>query len=195
MKGGETMANKDRFMELLRRVDRDTEPLIQWLETTDFFTAPASTRFHECYKGGLLEHSLRVYQNLWDLAQHYNLHLFPGMADAIIITALLHDVCKIGCYKTEMRWRKDDQNRWESYPTYKFEEDFAFGGHGSKSVYLISNFLKLTPDEAVAINCHMGVENGKWEVNEAFRKCPLAFLLHTADMMSTIDYFIEKKGN
>lgn len=193
MKGGESMTNKERFLAVLRGNvhSRDVEPLIGWLEQTDFFIAPASTRFHECYEGGLVEHSINVYENLVDLCYTYDIKNL----ESITIVALLHDVCKANCYKTEMRWRKDEHNRWEQYPTYKFEEDFAYGGHGSKSVYLISNFLKLAPDEAVAINCHMGVENGKWEVNEAFRKCPLAFLLHTADMMSTIDYFNSKKGN
>jgi hypothetical protein len=101
----------------------------------------------------------------------------------VAIVALFHDICKVGCYKTQMRWRKDQHNRWEQYPTYKFEEDFPYGGHGSKSVYLVQNFMKLNPEEAVAINCHMG----QWEStaygkpSEAYRNNHLAWLLHVAD--------------
>ena len=165
--------------------------LIDWLLKTDFFTAPASTRFHDCFEGGLAFHSLNVYSNLKKLVDFYKV---PASEESITMVSLFHDICKVGCYKTEMRWRKDKNNQWEQYATYKFEEGYAFGGHGSKSVYLIQNFMTLTPDEATAINCHMGVENGKWEINEAFRRNPLAFLLHTADMMSTIEFFT-KGGN
>lgn len=183
------MDNKERFLDLLRSVkSRRLEELIDWLEYTDFFKAPASTRYHECYEGGLLEHSLNVYDKLRDLSLHYGLD-DAKTQESVIIVGLLHDLCKVNCYKTEMRWRKDSQNRWEQYPTYKFDEDFSFGGHGSKSVFLIQNFINLSPDEATAINCHMGVTNNDYSIFEAFRKCPLAFLLHTADMMSTIDYF------
>lgn len=157
--------------------------LMEWLATTDFYVAPASTKYHECFEGGLVLHSLNVYSQFKKLCKFYNLEATP---ESIAIASLFHDVCKVGCYKTEMRWRKDSNNQWEQYPTYKFEEDYAFGGHGSKSVYLIQNFITLTPEEATAINCHMGVENGKWEVLEAFRRSPFAFLLHTADMISTI---------
>lgn len=176
--------NKQMYEEILHKVHREgIGDLWNWLIYTDFFSAPASTRFHECYEGGLAEHSYNVYNNLLKLNECYG-----GVADheSIIIVALFHDLCKVDTYKTEMRWRKDKNDKWEQYPTYKFDEDFKFGGHGSKSVYMLQNFIKLTPEEAVAINCHMGVENGKWEVMDAFRQCPLAFLLHTADMASTI---------
>jgi hypothetical protein len=157
--------------------------LMLWLDETDFYTAPASTRYHDCFEGGLVMHSLNVYYELKRLCKWYDVDVSE---ESIAIAALFHDICKVGCYKTEMRWRKDENDKWEQYPTYKFEEDYAFGGHGSKSVYLVQSFIPLEPDEATAINCHMGVENGKWEVLEAFRRCPFAFLLHVADMGSTI---------
>lgn len=158
--------------------------LISWLEASDFFTAPASTRYHESYEGGLVEHSLNVLRHLVRLNEHYA----TGYdTETLAIVALFHDLCKVGCYKTSMRNVKDEKTGiWSKVPYYMFDEDFKFGGHGSKSVFLLQNFIKLTPDEAVAINCHMGVENGKWEVLEAHRACPLAFILHTADMASTI---------
>lgn len=160
--------------------------LKEWLLSTDIETAPASTRFHEVYPGGLMEHSVNVFNELVRLLKAYP-ELRVTAETAAIIT-LLHDVCKLNCYKIEYRNRKNEYGQWEKYPAYKFEEDFAYGGHGSKSVYLIQKYMKLTDQEAVAINCHMGVENGNWAVNDAFRAYPLAFLLHTADMASTIKF-------
>lgn len=180
------MDNKQKFLELVvNNVHRQgVDELISWLNTGDFFTAPASTRFHESFEGGLALHSLNVLHHLIRLNDHYN----TGFSmETMTIVALFHDLCKVGCYKVSMRNVKDEQTGiWRKEPFYKFEEDFKFGGHGSKSVFLLRNFINLTPDEAVAINCHMGPENGKWEVNDAFRDYPLAYLLHVADMASTI---------
>ena len=176
------------FEEIFRtHVKRDgADELLKWLKSTDFFTAPGSTRFHDCYAGGLAEHSARVFNELVRLLKAY-----PEVkvsAETAAIVTLLHDVCKANCYKTELRNKKNDHGQWIQVPVYTFQEDFAFGGHGSKSVYLIQKFMKLTDEEAVAINCHMGVENGNYAVNDAYRKYPLAFLVHTADMASTIDF-------
>lgn len=180
------MDTKQKFLETVRsHIDRPgMNELVDWLCASDFFTAPASTRFHECFEGGLALHSLNVLHHLWRLNEHYK----TGFSmDTMAVVALFHDLCKVGCYKVSMRNVKDEKTgQWHKEPFYKFEEDFKFGGHGSKSVFLLRNFISLTPDEAVAINCHMGVENGKWEVMDAFRDCPLAYLLHVADMASTI---------
>lgn len=176
------------FREIyLKYIEREgAKELLEWLESTDFFKAPASTRYHEVYEGGLAEHSVNVFHELCRLLKAY-----PEVrttAETAAIVALLHDVCKANCYKTEYRNRKNEHGQWESYPFYTFKEDFCFGGHGSKSVYLIQKFMPLTDNEAVAINCHMGVENGNFAVNDAFRAYPLSFLLHTADMASTINF-------
>ena len=162
------------------------DDLLKWLKSTDFFTAPGSTRYHDCYAGGLADHSARTFNELTRLAKAY-----PEVkvsAETAAIVTLLHDVCKAGCYKTEIRNRKNEFGQWEKYPVYTFKEDFAFGGHGSKSVYLIQKFMKLTDEEAVCINCHMGIENGNFSVSDAYRAYPLAFLVHTADMASTINF-------
>lgn len=164
--------------------------LLIWLEKTDFFTAPASTRYHGACEGGLLTHSLNVYVQLKKLCKWYEC---KASDESIAIVSLFHDLCKVGVYKTEMRWRKDANNQWEQYPTYKFDEDFAYGGHGSKSVYLIQNFMKLSPDEASAINCHMG----QWEATQYGNPTPvyernlLAWLLHVADEAAS--FVIEKE--
>lgn len=153
---------------------------VEWLCQTDFFSAPASTKYHDCFEGGLATHSMAVYFFLKKLCRDWDC---DATDETIALVALFHDVCKIGCYKTEMRWRKDANNQWEQYPVFTFKEDFAYGGHGSKSVFLIQSFMKLSPEEASAINCHMGA----WDVTaysnptEVYSRNKLAWLLHVAD--------------
>lgn len=162
--------------------------LLDWIAGTDFYTAPASTRFHGCFEGGLVTHSLNVYSQLKKLCKWYKCE---ASEESIAIVALFHDLCKIGCYKVDMRWRKDRNNQWEQYPTWKFEEDFAYGGHGAKSVFLVQSFMKLTPEEASAINCHMG----QWDATQysnptaVYERNMLAWLLHVAD--EAADFLVE----
>ena len=174
------------FRDLMGGVEgREGVPqLMEWLEGTDFYVAPASTRFHGAYAGGLVQHSVEVFDYLCALDDAFNASL---PADSVTLCALLHDVCKVGTYKTEMRWRKNDRNQWEQYPTYKRHEDYPFGGHGSKSVYLIQHFVPLSPEEAAAINCHMGAYDQSTYSNPShtFETYPLAWLLHVADEAST----------
>lgn len=159
--------------------------LLDWLESTDFFTAPASTRFHGNYAGGLCEHSVNVWEELVRLLKAY-----PEVrvtAETAAIVSLLHDLCKIGCYKQELRNVKVN-NVWVQRPVYVFQEDFCFGGHGSKSVYLAQRFLNLSEDEATAINCHMGFADrspGDYSLGSAYEQTPLAWLVHVADESAT----------
>lgn len=181
------MAIKDEFLRAIKdNISRDgIGDLTKWLIDTDFFTAPASTRYHGAHEGGLAEHSMAVYRRLLQFASVYDKNNAERTwsQETLAIVALFHDLCKIGCYKVEMRWRKDQYNRWEQYPTYKFSEDFPFGGHGSKSLYLVQNFINLTPEEAVAINCHMGQWDSTTYSNPtaAYEVNHLAWLLHVAD--------------
>lgn len=177
---------RDKFTEIYRRFIKrpGSAELFDCLESSDFFTAPASTRFHESYPGGLVEHSVLVYRELLRLMSAYPEITVSDESAAIV--ALLHDVAKIGCYKVELRNKKDEFGKWIQVPFYTFKEDFAFGGHGSKSVYLIQEFMTLTAEEAVAINCHMGPENGNTAVYDAYRQFPLAYMLHAADTAATI---------
>lgn len=179
--------NREKFIEIystyIKRPGADE--LLSWLDKTDFYTAPASTKFHESYNGGLVEHSVNVFNELVRLLKAYPQVKCSGETAAII--SLLHDVCKANTYSVEMRNRKEN-GVWVQVPTYVFNEQLKFGGHGSKSLYLVQKHIQLTDEEATCINCHMGVENGNWSVNEAYRAFPLAFLLHTADMASTINF-------
>ena len=176
--------SKKIFLELYSYIKRDgADELLKWIENSDFFTAPASTKYHEAYKGGLCEHSVHVFDELYRLVMAY-----PEVkitAETAAIVSLLHDLCKVGCYKTELRNKKEN-GVWVQVPFYTHQEDVCFGGHGSKSVFIIQKFMKLTDEEIAAINCHMGVENGNFAVYDAFRQFPLAFLVHTADMAATI---------
>ena len=155
------------------------------METTDFFTAPASTRFHAAYEGGLLEHSLNVYQVFRDK------HFEEGSDDpeSVAIVTLLHDLCKAGFYTIEMRNRKNDRGQWEKVPVYAIDDRFPYG-HGEKSVFLIERFMRLKNEEAVAIRWHMGgfdeaVRGGSFALAHAFEKYPLAVKLHLSDLEAT----------
>ena len=175
---------KERFLSLCENIKREgISDLITWLVHSDFFTAPASTRYHGACEGGLLLHSLNVYDQAKKL-----LSLYSGISvseESVIIAALFHDVCKVNFYATEKRNRKNDQGVWESYDAYTIKEKFPFGGHGSKSVFLVQNFIRLTPEEAVAINCHMGAWDGNTTVGESYAKYPLAWIIHVADEAAT----------
>lgn len=171
---------KQQFIMLCEMAKRDgMNELLEWLETTDFYTAPASRAYHGAYSGGLVEHSLNVYYELKRLLKAYPEIQIPE--ESVIISALFHDLCKVNFYTAEQRNRKNDAGVWEKYDVYAIHEKFCFGGHGSKSVFLAQHFIKLTPEEAVAINCHMASWDGNKDVGSAFEQCPFAWLLHVAD--------------
>ena len=187
------MESRERFIKLFNEyIGRSgADELLEWLESTDFFDAPASTRFHGDHAGGLCEHSVHVWEELVRLLKAYPEVRVSGETAAIV--ALLHDLCKIGCYKTEFRNQKVN-NIWVKQPVYVFNEDFCFGGHGSKSVYLAQKYIRLTDEEAVAINCHMGPWDrnpSDYSLGNAYEQYPLAWLLHVADESAT--YIREKK--
>lgn len=166
-------------------VSRDgVDRLMGWLDSTDFYTAPASSRYHGAYEGGLVEHSLDVMDELFRLDDAYE---FGFSTESMALVALFHDLCKVGCYTADTRNVKDDNGVWHKVPCYRFDESFPFGGHGSKSVFLLQSFITLTPEEAVAINCHMGQFDATTYSNpsRAFETYPLAWALHVADEAST----------
>ena len=180
---------KDIYSKYVKRQGADD--LLNWLESTDFFEAPASTRFHGDHAGGLCEHSVHVWEEMLRLLNAYPEVKVSGETAAIV--TLLHDLCKIGCYKTELKNQKVN-GVWVQRPAYVFNEDFCFGGHGSKSVYLAQKHINLTDEEAVAINCHMGFSDrgpGDYSLGNAYEQYPLAWLLHVADESAT--WIREKK--
>jgi hypothetical protein len=190
--------NKARFTKIfsenIRREGADR--LVEYLTTgCDFFTCPASARYHGAFEGGLCAHSLNVYDCLVSFleskaAKDLGFNYSP---ETVATVSLLHDVCKIGCYKVSYRNVKDDQhNVWQRVPFYEFSDPMPYG-HGEKSVYMLSGYLRLTREEAFAIRYHMGFSGveEKRDVGAAFEKYPLAYALSHADMMAT--FFLEGK--
>lgn len=166
------------------------DKFLDWLRKTDYFDAPASTKHHGDHNGGLLEHSLNVYTEFKRL-----LGAYPEVTvseETAVLTTLFHDLCKVNFYTTEKRNRKNADGQWEQYDFYTIKEKFCYGGHGSKSVFLLQNFIHLTPEEAVMINCHMGSWDGNKDVGNAYEQFPAAFLLHVADEAAT--FITESKG-
>ena len=160
------------------------------MQKSDFFTAPASTQFHSAYEGGLVEHTINVYNRfLAAVKNEYGDNYTDKISnESIAICALLHDVCKVDLYKIEMRNRKVNGN-WEQYPCYTVEDNLPYG-HGEKSVYIISGFMRLTREEAMIINWHMGgfdsrVKGGSYSLSDAYYKFPNAVLFHTSDILAT----------
>lgn len=176
------------FQENISR--EGAERLLAWLSTTDFFTAPASTKYHCACEHGLVRHSINVYQVL---RQKY---FDEGDSEeSFALCGLLHDVCKAQFYKVSTRNVKNDETgAWEKKPYYSIEDAFPYG-HGEKSVYLIERFVRLKPAEAMAIRWHMGgfddaVKGGSFASSAAFDRYPLAVKLHLADLEAT--YLVEQ---
>ena len=181
---------KEEFLNLLRKVNREgMENLIDFLEKSDFFKAPASTRFHGDYEGGLVEHSLKVYEILKHKVEH-NIKGVTVPEESIIIIGLLHDICKTNFYKVDYRNAKNALGVWEKVPYYTIEDTIPYG-HGEKSVMMITEYIKLTPEEKSAIRCHMGYTEPKEVYNTigaAYTKYPIALLTHEADLEATYFY-------
>ncbi len=188
--------SKEKFVDIYNtyiKIEGADKLLAYLSDSSDFFTAPASARFHSSHTGGLCQHSLNVYECLKDYMSRervkntYNLY---ASEETIVIVSLLHDVCKINTYKPSTRNVKDSSGIWHQVPTFSYDDKLPYG-HGEKSVYIISGYMKLTREEAFAIRYHMGFSGNedKGNVGSAFEMFPLAFALSTADMEAT--YFME----
>ena len=195
------MTPKEEFIQIYQNnIHREgAEALLDYLENkSDFFTAPASTRYHGAHPGGLCEHSLNVYHCLCDYLARPRVQELYGVEvsqESIAIAALLHDVCKTDFYAVSTRNVKNEQTgQWEKKPYYTIEEKLPYG-HGEKSVYIISGFMRLTRPEAMAIRWHMGFSGPEEPrtIGQALSQYPLAFALATADMEAT--YFLESEEN
>ena len=195
---------KERFLEVYTScVARPgADKFLEWLKKTDFFTAPASTRYHLCEPGGLVTHSVHVYERLRALYiaekaldsekagttdSAAGAELSDQEAETLAICGLLHDICKVNFYKHGTRNVKNEETgKWEKVPCYTIEDQLPYG-HGEKSVYIISGFMRLSREEAMAIRWHMGPwqDGEKQDAGAAFSKFRLAVLTHIADMQAT----------
>ena len=188
------MDYKQKFIEYYQaNIHREgADRLLEWLQTTDFFTAPASTRYHCACPSGLVMHSVNVYEVM--VEKHFDPE--TDSMESFALCALLHDVCKAQFYKISTRNVKNEKTgQWEMVPYYTIEDAFPYG-HGEKSVYLIERFVRLKPAEATAIRWHMGgfddaAKGGNFSISVAYDKYPIAVKLHLADLEAT--YLREKE--
>ena len=178
---------KEKVLELLKSVQREgMDDLIKFIESTDFFKAPASTRFHGNFEGGLLQHSMKVYEILKEKLKNVPATMNTN-EDTIKIVALLHDICKVNYYKVDYRNAKNELGVWEKVPYYTVDDTIPYG-HGEKSVMMITEYIKLTVEEKYAIRWHMGLSEPKelyGTLSQAFSKYPLALMLFEADLEAT----------
>ncbi len=188
---------KNEFIRIFKEnVSRPgADKLLEYLcsEESDFFTAPASTRYHGAYQGGLLEHSLNVYRCLKAYLERdrvKELYHMDYPEESIAICALLHDLCKMNFYTVDYRNAKNAQGQWEKVPFYKVDDRLPYG-HGEKSVFMIQFFMHLRKEEAMAIRWHMGFSGPEDQntIGKALERFPLAFALYVADMEAS--YFLE----
>ena len=193
---------KEKFIEIYKdKINREgSQNLLEWLEKTDFFIAPSSTKFHGNYEGGLVEHSVNVYNCLKMLVNEYKKQ-FPDYEisdETIAISALLHDLCKTKFYVKGFRNVKNEETgQWEKKEIYTINDKLCMG-HGEGSVYMIQAFMKLNRDEALAIRWHMNgfdnaVKGGDFSMNGAKEQTPLVTLLQIADLWASS--FLEETKN
>ena len=195
----DVLANKERFISIYNEkiTRRGADKLLEWLDSegSDLFTQHAPTRYHGAYEGGLCEHSLHVYDCLCSYLERERVKEQYGLEyteESIAIASLLHDLCKINLYRVSYRNAKNEQGVWEKVPYYEYHDMLPYG-HGEKSVYIVSGFMRLTRDEAMAIRWHMGFsgEENTNTIGKALELYPLALATHIADMEST--FYIEGK--
>lgn len=191
LKMEECIKVKDEFLKLLKTVNREgMDKLIEYIEKSDFFKAPASTKFHGDFEGGLVEHSMKVYEILVNKVKNSEIPVNTNN-ETLILIALLHDICKTNYYKVDYRNAKNSFGEWEKVPYYTVEDTIPYG-HGEKSVMMISEFIKLTVEEKYCIRWHMGFSEPKelyGTLGLAYQKYPLALLLNEADLEAT--YFFD----
>lgn len=186
------------YMELMKDIfeakccpEKSFDRFKAWMESTDFFTAPASTRFHGSYTGGLLKHHIDTYNqaiNLLELDKFKDVNIYSAA-----LCALTHDFCKIGLYEKYLKNVKNDETgKWEKQEAFKWDSVQYPFGHGVTSMYLAQQFIRFTREEALAVRWHMGeynvCANEMSELQEARDRYPLVLLLQTADRLAVTSY-------
>ena len=170
------MTDKQRFISLLMMAAGNRQgfgDFVEWLEDTDFFEAPASSKYHGSSEGMLCRHSLNVHYRMQSRQAECNARGIRP--ESCIVAPLLHDICKVNFYVKDGEKYKYNNNLW--LPV----------GHGERSVMLIQQHMTLTEEEMVAIRWHMGAyddaaKGGSRTLSEVFKKYPLALMLHLSDM-------------
>ena len=175
---------------LLSTKRKGIQELVNGLDGSDFKVAPVSTRYHGNHEGGLLEHSLNVYNEC--IRQKDLIKLFNIPQDTLIITSLLHDICKVNYYKMDVRNVKKN-GAWVQEPYYTVDDMFPMG-HAEKSIIIAQQFIQLSDVEIAMIRAHMGgfVSDNYFSPSSVYNKYPEAIVLHNADLIAT--YVLESSG-
>jgi len=169
----------------------DAIGFVDFLLSSDFFTAPSSTKFHAAFSGGLFLHSWGVYKRLQMLLKRSPEEFKELGSDTIFLVSIFHDLCKVGMYEIQMKWQKPD-GRWKEVEVWG-HNDMVPLGHGEKSLYMLQNYIQVTPEEACAIRWHTNRhETGTHffyptgaSLSEAIEKFPLTKYIHLADLYQT----------
>lgn len=198
-------ANATRFVELVESIEipgANIPGLLEFLQNTDFFVAPASTKYHGSIRGGLVLHSLEVYDNLLKLVETFKDDEHPAIdPNSLKVAALFHDLSKMNYYKLSSRNEKEykadgkqvdalGRFNWNSiieYKTIEADSRFVCVDHDVNSAFLINQFIPLTQEEFAAIANHSGGMTNKFsnaDLNTIFKVYPLALFLHLSDMYS-----------
>lgn len=183
---------KELFTEYLSLIKRDgINKLADWIKSdkSDFFTAPASVKYHSNIKGGLCMHTVKVFERLKrklpELREHYGELSDEAILEKIAIAALFHDLCKINFYVEDTKNVKNKETgAWEKVPYYTYDDKMPLG-HEAKSLFITQSFIKVHEDEAAAILAHMGNVEKNQAVSQMFEKYPLAIMTHVADIEAT----------
>ncbi|MBO4687705.1 MAG: metal-dependent phosphohydrolase [Clostridiales bacterium] len=193
-------ANKKKIIELLLSTKRPgMDRLVDWITNkTDFFTAPASTKYHLCCDGGLAQHSLHVYQRLSEKVAQGLINIEP---DTVIITSILHDLCKVNFYVKETKNVKEGTKinqygkevaNWVEKEVWGIKDSFPVG-HGEKSCWYIQNFIRLKAEEYAMIRLHMGPDKNTYPdpFSETAKIYPSVVAIFTSDIESA--YILEER--
>ncbi|NCB48664.1 MAG: hydrolase [Clostridia bacterium] len=184
---------KEKYLKIFKEnIKREgAQELLEFIEKSDFFTSPASSKFHSNFEGGLCLHCVNVYERFKNiLTSEYGEELSHKISnESIAVIALLHDLCKIENYKVDYRNVKVN-GEWTKQAYYAYNDSSLPYGHGEKSVYMISGYMRLTREEAMAINWHMGgfdsrVLGGSYDLSRAFRQFPTTLLFSIADLSAS----------
>ena len=187
--------NKEKFKKICGQwIKRNgLQELLEWLEETDFYEAPASTRFHLMCEGGLCQHSINVFNRLkseYEKEGFFELKTLEETAktmESLAVVALFHDLCKVNFYSVSERNVKNEYGEWIKVPYYAVDNRSILVGHGYKSARLVNKYMDITDEEYMAIVHHMGYssDDNISNISEIFNKSKLTLLLHIADTKAT----------
>lgn len=176
------------FKQIMNKVHIN-EDFLQWLIDEGFFTAPASTKYHGAYKGGLFDHSFAVTETLVEMTEKLGIEWEYPRSPYIV--GMFHDLCKIDQYEKVVDVEGVscfgmDEVKGEEYH-FEYSSDSLFPGHGDKSVMKLAAWMQLTEEEILCIRYHMGAyEKDTWDYyDRAIRKYETVLWTHHADMYAS----------